>query len=93
MEKRSEMQLHTRRLVPMAFVADVPRSIGFYGVLGFDIANTFTPPEADAPVWAWLESGDARLMVSKAGDPVIPLSGSLDGGAPHSRGSCHGSQT
>jgi hypothetical protein len=71
-EKRSDMELHTRRLVPMAFVADVPLSIGYYGALGFGVENTFTPPEADAPVWAWLESGDARLMVSKASDPVIP---------------------
>jgi hypothetical protein len=55
----------------MAFVADVPRSIAYYGALGFGVANTFTPPEADAPVWAWLTSGDAQLMLAKASEPVI----------------------
>jgi hypothetical protein len=41
----------------MAFVADVRRSIAFYEQLGFSVGNTFTPPEADEPVWAWLDSG------------------------------------
>lgn len=63
--------MQTKRLVPMAFVADVARSIAFYSTLGFGVENTFTPPDAEAPVWAWLESGDAQIMVSKASDPVI----------------------
>jgi hypothetical protein len=56
----------------MAFVADVPRSIAFYEQLGFSVENTFTPPEAKAPVWASLHSGQARLMVAVASEPVIP---------------------
>ena len=63
--------MQAKRLVPMAFVADVARSIAFYGKLGFGVENTFTPPDAEAPVWAWLESGDASIMVAKATAPVI----------------------
>ncbi len=61
-----------KRLVPMAFVADVPRSIAFYQKLGFSVENTFTPPDAVAPAWAWLESAEAQLMVTKACEPVVP---------------------
>ena len=63
--------MQAKRLVPMAFVADVARSIAFYSTLGFGVGDTFTPPDAEAPVWAWLESGDAQIMVAKASDPVI----------------------
>ncbi|MGH9932634.1 MAG: VOC family protein [Pyrinomonadaceae bacterium] len=64
--------IKTRRLVAMAFVADVQRSAAFYEQLGFSIANTFTPPDSAAPSWAWLESGEAQLMVSRASEPVVP---------------------
>lgn len=37
--------MKTRHLVPMAFVADVERSIDFYGKLGFEVGNTFTPEQ------------------------------------------------
>lgn len=66
------MTVETKRLVSMAFVADVLRSIGFYRHLGFAVLNSFTPPDSDVPTWAWLESGDARLMVAKASEPVVP---------------------
>jgi catechol 2,3-dioxygenase-like lactoylglutathione lyase family enzyme len=66
------MTVNTRRLVPMAFVADVPRSINFYRHLGFSVLNSVTQPNSDVPTWAWLESGDAHLMVAKAGEPVVP---------------------
>ena len=59
-------------LVPMAFVASVPRAVAFYQKLGFALGNTFTPPDASEPAWAWLESGGARLMVARATEPVIP---------------------
>ena len=32
---------HLTGLVPMAFVADVQRSIDFYKLLGFEVKNTF----------------------------------------------------
>jgi hypothetical protein len=56
----------------MAFVADVSRSVEYYAALGFGVVNSFAPPDADAPVWAYLSSGDAQLMVAKASDPVVP---------------------
>jgi catechol 2,3-dioxygenase-like lactoylglutathione lyase family enzyme len=56
-------------LVPMAFVASVPRSIEFYGRLGFTVKNTV---EHDGALnWAWLSSGKADLMVTTASDPVV----------------------
>jgi len=66
------MTPQVRSLVPMAFVADVGRSIAFYEKLGFRVENTFTPSGETAPGWAWLERGDARLMVAAAGEPVVP---------------------
>jgi catechol 2,3-dioxygenase-like lactoylglutathione lyase family enzyme len=65
------MTMKTRQLVPMAFVADVERSITFYQHLGFEIGNTFAPEGATKPSWAWLQSGDAQLMLAVASDPVI----------------------
>jgi catechol 2,3-dioxygenase-like lactoylglutathione lyase family enzyme len=59
-------------LVPMAYVASVPRSIAFYQKLGFEVGNTHAPPGSSEPVWAWLRSAGAQLMVAKAGDPVNP---------------------
>ena len=61
-----------RSLVALAHVASVPRSIEFYGKLGFDVRNTFTPPESKEPVWVWLENANARLMLSQASGPIIP---------------------
>jgi hypothetical protein len=56
----------------MASVASVPRSIVFYARLGFELKNEFTPDGADEPSWAHLERGAARLMLSRADDPVDP---------------------
>ena len=63
--------MKTRQLVPMASVADVERSIAFYHHLGFEVGNTFAPDGATKPSWAWLQSGDAQLMLSAASDPVV----------------------
>jgi len=54
----------------MIFVKSVPRSIEFYKKLGFEVSNTFTPPDKKEPTWAWLESGGAQLMVTLASEPV-----------------------
>jgi predicted enzyme related to lactoylglutathione lyase len=56
----------------MAFVADLPRSIAFYEQLGFSVGNSVTPADADEPTWAWLESGDAHIMIARASEPVVP---------------------
>jgi predicted enzyme related to lactoylglutathione lyase len=65
------MTMKTRQLVPMAFVADVERSIEFYQHLGFEVGNTFAPEGATKPSWAWLQSGEAQLMLAVASEPVI----------------------
>ena len=60
-----------RSLVPYAHVASVPASVEFYRKLGFEVRNTFVPAGRIDPVWAYLESGDARLMLALADQPVI----------------------
>lgn len=66
------MAVQTRSLVAFAHVADVERSIAFYADLGFRVANRVVPAGRSAPVWAWLESGKANLMVGLASGPVEP---------------------
>lgn len=58
------------RIVAMAQVADVRRSIAFYERLGFAVGNTV---EHHGKVgWAWLDNGSAALMLSAAEGPVTP---------------------
>lgn len=60
-----------KSLVPMAHVADVEGSIFFYCThLGFTVKSRFAPHGRTA--WAWLESGDAHLMLSAASAEVDP---------------------
>jgi catechol 2,3-dioxygenase-like lactoylglutathione lyase family enzyme len=59
-------------LVPMAGVTDIERSIAFYTRLGFEEKNRHTPEGETTPVWAWLKSGTAHLMLSLADQPVVP---------------------
>lgn len=61
---------HLNSLVPMVHVKSVPHSIEFYKKLGFEVGNTFTPSDQKEPSWAWLKSGEAHLMVTRAGEPV-----------------------
>jgi predicted enzyme related to lactoylglutathione lyase len=58
-----------RSLVPFAHVKSVPDSVAFYGKLGFEVRNTFQPAGESEPVWAYLESGRAHLMLAKADGP------------------------
>jgi catechol 2,3-dioxygenase-like lactoylglutathione lyase family enzyme len=57
------------RLVPFVKVADVQRSIDFYGHLGFVVASVVGP--RGNPAWAALDSGGAEVMFER-GDPVDP---------------------
>lgn len=57
------MAARTRSLVAFAHVADVERSVRFYADLGFSVANRVVPAGQTTPVWAWLESEKANLMV------------------------------
>ena len=62
--------MKTQSLVPMVSVADVERSIAFYHHLGFEVGNTFAPDGTTKPSWAWLQSGDAQLMLAAASEPI-----------------------
>jgi catechol 2,3-dioxygenase-like lactoylglutathione lyase family enzyme len=68
------MQLAPRvdRLVPMIHVSDVARSIRFYGEFGFDVMRGFTPSGRDDPTWAWLQSGEAALVLIFATTSIVP---------------------
>ena len=56
----------------MAHVADMRRSLAFYTTLGFEAENTYTVPGEPDPIWAYLESGAAHLMITRADAPVEP---------------------
>jgi catechol 2,3-dioxygenase-like lactoylglutathione lyase family enzyme len=58
-------------LIPMAFVADVQRSIDFYALLGLELRNTFKNLQGKL-VWAHVQCEGAELMFSQASDPVVP---------------------
>jgi uncharacterized glyoxalase superfamily protein PhnB len=58
-------------LVPFAFVRDMRVSIAFYQTLGFEVMNTFAPEGQSEPSWAWLQSGNAQLMIARATAPVV----------------------
>jgi predicted enzyme related to lactoylglutathione lyase len=57
-------------LVPLAHVQDVPRSLSFYQWLGLEATRTHAPEGAADPVWAWLRSAGAQLMIARASRPV-----------------------
>ncbi len=63
-----------RRIVAMIQVESVEQSAAFYGHLGFKIDNTFLPPGAELLSWAWLESGEAQLMLTRAAAPDVSVS-------------------
>ena len=56
----------------MVFVADVEGSIAFYARLGFEVGNTFAAEGATKPTWAWLQSGEAQLMLAAADEEIVP---------------------
>ena len=64
------MAVQTRSLVAFVHVASVEHSIRFYADLGFKVANTIVPEGQSVPVWAWLESEKANLMVGLASGPI-----------------------
>jgi hypothetical protein len=57
-------------LIPFVHVADVGRSVVFYELLGFVVGDTH---EVDGRLdWASLRSGDAKVMLAHADEPVHP---------------------
>ncbi len=57
-------------LVPFAHVTNVDRSVAFYQRLGFEILHEATAH--GRRMWAFLERGDARLMVAEADGAFDP---------------------
>ncbi|MBZ0089050.1 MAG: VOC family protein [Thermoanaerobaculia bacterium] len=64
------MAARTRSLVAFVHVASVERSVAFYADLGFKVSRRVVPDGQAAPVWAWLESEKANLMVGLASGPI-----------------------
>jgi catechol 2,3-dioxygenase-like lactoylglutathione lyase family enzyme len=59
----------------MLQVRDLPASVAFYtDVLGFKVEGTF--PD-DAPTWAGLYSGNARMMLTQMNDGEPTLTGQI----------------
>jgi predicted enzyme related to lactoylglutathione lyase len=63
-------RMKTQGLVPMVSVTNVERSITFYQHLGFEVGNTFAGEGETKPTWAWLQSGEARLMLAAKNEPI-----------------------
>jgi catechol 2,3-dioxygenase-like lactoylglutathione lyase family enzyme len=58
-------------LIPMAFAADVQRSVDFYKLLGMEVRGSLRNPAGELK-WVHLACEQADLMFSCASDPVIP---------------------
>jgi hypothetical protein len=57
-------------LIPMAFAAEVQRSVDFYRLLGMEIRGSLRAPSGDLQ-WVHLACDQAELMFARASDPVI----------------------
>jgi catechol 2,3-dioxygenase-like lactoylglutathione lyase family enzyme len=58
-------------LIPMAFAADLQRSVDFYKRLGMEVRGSLRN-SSGALQWVDLVCEQAHLMFSRASDPVIP---------------------
>jgi|SRR5579871_6030517 uncharacterized glyoxalase superfamily protein PhnB len=56
-------------LIPYAHVADVPRSVKFYELLGFRVISRHEHPRGKL-LWAHLEANHGRIMLAQADGPV-----------------------
>ncbi|MGC1450491.1 MAG: VOC family protein [Candidatus Sulfotelmatobacter sp.] len=57
-------------LIPMAFAAEVQRSVDFYRLLGMEIRGSLRAPSGGLQ-WVHLACDHAELMFARASDPVI----------------------
>ena len=62
-----------KALVPLAHVADMSRSIAFYGKLGFTVTNQVVAAGEAHPNWVWLQCEKAELMLARATAPVVAV--------------------
>jgi len=58
-------------LIPMAFAADLQRSVDFYKLLGMEVRGSLRNSSGELQ-WVDLVSEQAQLMLARASDPVIP---------------------
>jgi catechol 2,3-dioxygenase-like lactoylglutathione lyase family enzyme len=58
-------------LIPMAFVANVQRSVDFYKLLGMELRGSLKASSGDLQ-WAHVACERAELMFARASEPVIP---------------------
>jgi len=58
-------------LIPMAFGADLQRSVDFYKLLGLEVRGSLRNSSGELR-WVDLACQQAQLMLSHASDPVIP---------------------
>jgi len=58
-------------LIPMAFAADLQRSVDFYKLLGLEVRGSLRNASGELQ-WVDLVSEQAQLMFARASDPVIP---------------------
>lgn len=78
---RSSAKPHLRALVPSLGVSDLRRSIAFYRqFFGFEPVDSAEDAEG-APLWVWLRSGGAELMLQQL-DPEAQIT--LDPALGHS---------
>jgi ketosteroid isomerase-like protein len=56
-------------LCPFVHVADMDASLAFYAQLGFEIGATH-PPGGRRIDWAFLQAGEARLMLARSDAPI-----------------------
>jgi catechol 2,3-dioxygenase-like lactoylglutathione lyase family enzyme len=57
-------------LIPFVHVSDLPRSITFYELLGFEVGDTY---KVDGQLhWAALQHAHARIMLELASAPIDP---------------------
>lgn len=64
--------MSVKSLTAMAHVHSVSRAIVFYEKLGFTVRNTHAAPGESEPVWAWITSDGANLMLAQADGPFDP---------------------
>lgn len=57
-------------LIPFVHVTDLPRSVAFYELLGFEVGDTY---EVEGELhWAALQQAHARIMLALASAPIDP---------------------
>jgi catechol 2,3-dioxygenase-like lactoylglutathione lyase family enzyme len=57
-------------LIPFVHVSDLPRSIAFYELLGFEVGDTY---EIDGKLgWVALQYARARILLELASAPIDP---------------------